>query len=166
MKRYINYLGVVLLSVLLSSCFDDREILFTGSQIEFEDAVMRTPATGQLFPVITLTRTSGTPAYQVNLIASQLAQPEAVNFSTDAVPASLLNSTTIEAVQGVHYTLSGTSFQFPANASKASFTGLTILPGFPAQTGKTALLILKLDGSDNLKPSENYRKIGIRINLN
>lgn len=154
------------LALFLSACFEDTEIKFTDTLIEFEDAVMRAPATGETFPIITLTRASGTPSYQINLIGPHLTQAEDVSFSLDAVPDRLLNATTIVAVEGVHYTLGTSPLSFPTGQSTANFTSLTIAPGFPAQAGMTALLILKLDGNDNLRPSENHRRIGIRINLN
>lgn len=166
MKKIKIYGLIFSLMMLLSSCFEDRRVYFEDMLLEFEDAVMRAPATGEVFPIITLTRTSGTPSYQINLVGAQLEQSESVAFSLDAVPARLLNANTIVAEEGVHYTLSGSSITFPSAQSTVGFTGLTILPGFPAQTGKTALLIIKLDGNERLKPAENYRRLGIRINLN
>lgn len=163
--RSLAFFSILTLG-LLSSCFEDREVLFLGAQVEFEQAVTNAKAAGQSFPLLTaLTRASGTPSYQVNLVGAQLSAAEAITVTRDEVPASLLNANTIVAEEGVHYTLNG-NLDFPASASKVNFTGLTILPGFPAQTGKTALIILKLDGNSNLKPSENYRRLGIRINLN
>jgi len=166
MKKIQVYSLIFSLALLLSSCFEDRRVFYEDSVIEFENAVMTAPATGQLFPIINLTRASGTPSYQMNLVGEQLAQSETIAFSLDAVPASLLNANTIVAQEGVHYTLSGSSVTFPSAQSTAPFTGLTILPGFPAQAGRTALLILKLDGNEKIKPSENHRRLGIRINLN
>lgn len=155
------------LSILLvaTSCFEDKEIFFTGTQIEFERAVMTAPATGQNFPIFNLTRASGTISEQVNLISKQFAADETIQVSLDEVPASLLNATTIAAVEDVHFTLQDT-FVFPAEASKVNYTGLSIIPGFPAQAGITALLIVKLDGNDKVKPAENFRRIGFRISLN
>jgi hypothetical protein len=127
---------------------------------------MRSKAAGQTFPIMpTITRTAGTPSYQVNLVAAQLGSAEDISFSLEPVPASLLNATTIEAVEGVHFTFNPVT-TFPEATSKSNFTGITILPGFPVDAGKTALLVLVLDGNDKLKPSENYRRLAIRINLN
>ena len=166
MKTIKTFLAIILLSSTLTSCFEDHKILFQDSLVEFEDAVMRSKAAGQLFPIMpTITRTAGTPSYQVNLVAAQLASAEDITFSLEAVPASLLNATTIEAVEGVHFTFNPIA-TFPEATSKSNFTGITILPGFPADPGKTALLVLKLDGNDTLAPSENYRRLAIRIDLN
>jgi hypothetical protein len=166
MKKFSTYITIVFLSAVLTSCFEDTKILFKDSLVEFEDAVLRAKAAGQLFPILpTITRTAGTPSYQVNLVAAQLNSAENISFSLEAVPASLLNATTIQAVEGVHFTFNPIT-TFPEAASKSNFTGITILPGFPADAGKTALLVLKLDGNDTLLPSENYRRLAIRINLN
>ena len=166
MRKLKIFLALFFASTALTSCFEDTKILFTDTLVEFEDAVLRAKAAGQTFPIMpTITRTAGTPAYQVNLVAPQLNVAENISFSLESVPASLLNATTIEAVEGVHFTFNPTA-SFPEAASKFNFTGITIRPGFPADAGKTALLVLKLDGNDSLKPSENYRRLAIRINLN
>ena len=166
MKKISTYFAIIFFSVALTSCFEDHKILFHDSLVELEDAVMRSKAAGQLFPIMpTINRSAGTPSYQVNLVAAQLISAEDITFSLEAVPASLLNATTIEAVEGVHFTFNPIA-TFPEAASKSNFAGITILPGFPADPGKTALLVLKLDGNDSLKPSENYRRLAIRIDLN
>lgn len=165
--KLLSYFAIAAILVVSSSCFDDREVLFTDTQIEFENAVLTAPASGQKFPIINLTRASGTPAYQVNLIGRQLTEEAEISFSLDEVPAALLNANTIEAVEGVHFTLSADGkFTFPTEASKTNFVGLTIDPAFPANTGKTALLVIKLDGNNEIKPAENFRRLGFRINLN
>lgn len=166
MRKISTFLAIIIFSAVLTSCFEDHKILFLDSLVEFEDAVMRSKAAGQTFPIMpTITRTAGTPSYQVNLVAAQLGSAEDISFSLEPVPAALLNATTIEAVEGVHFTFNPVT-TFPEATSKSNFTGITILPGFPVDAGKTALLVLVLDGNDNLKPSENYRRLAIRINLN
>jgi hypothetical protein len=166
MKKITTFLAIVFFSATLTSCFEDHKILFQDSLVEFEDAVMRSKAAGQLFPIMpVITRAAGTPSYQVNLVAAQLNSAADISFSLEPVPASLLNATTIQALEGVHFTFNPIA-TFPEAASKSNFTGITILPGFPVDAGKTALLVLKLDGNDTLLPSENYRRLAIRINLN
>lgn len=161
-----NFAWLLCLALVFSSCFEDREILFEETQIEFENAVVLARATGEIFPIINLTRTSGTPNYQVNLIGRHLSNAQAISFSVEEVPDRLLNANTIRAEQGVHFTLSGNTFSFPENASTTNFNGLSIVPGFPAQAGRTALLIIRLDGNESITPSENFRRLGFRINLN
>jgi hypothetical protein len=165
MKTFKLYTVILFTGVLLTSCFEDTKVVFEDTQVEFEDAVMRARATGQIFPIIALTRTSAAPAYQINLIGEQLALAEDVSYSLDAVPATLLNATTIAAVEGVHFTLNGNSISFPEKASVTPLSAFTIDPGFPAQAGMTAIFILKLDGNDRLAPAENFRRLGFRIAL-
>jgi hypothetical protein len=166
MKSFKIFTAIFVSALLLTSCFKDTEILFTKTQIEFESAVILARATGEIFPIVSLTRASGTPPYQVNLVGRQLALAEQINFSVEEVPDRLLNATTIRAVEGVHYNLNGGSFSFPENASKVDFTGLSIIPDFLAESGKTALLIIRLEGNDNIQPSENFRRLAFRISLN
>ncbi len=165
MKTYKIYIAIFSIALLMTSCFKDMEIVFNDTQVEFEQAVMTARATGQIFPILNVTRASGTPNYQVNLIGAHLSQGEPMSVTLDQVPADLLNANTIVAEEGVHFTLTN-NFNFPADASKVNFTGLTVINDFPAQTGKTALLILRLDGNEKIKPAENFRRLGIRINLN
>jgi hypothetical protein len=152
--------------LMLSSCFEDMKVVWDDAQVEFEDAVLRTPATGEKFPIIALNRNSGTPSYQVNLIGAQLGAAEDITFSLEEVPDRLLNSTTIRAVEGVHFTLSGGTVTLPEQASTTNFTNMTINNAFPAQAGMTALLIIRLDGNNNIAPAENYRRLAFRITLN
>jgi hypothetical protein len=166
MKKLKLYTVIFLSGLLFSSCFDDTKVVFDETQIEFEDAVMRARATGQIFPLIPLTRADGAPAYQVNLIGAQLPLAEEISYSLDEVPAVLLDANTIAAVEGVHFTLTENSVSFPENASITPVSLFTINAAFPAQAGKTAIFILKLDGNDKLVPAENYRRLGFRINLN
>jgi hypothetical protein len=164
MKAYKFYFSILLIGFLMTSCFDDHKVLFEKTQVEFETAVTSLRATGEIFPIINVNRADGTPTYQVNLIGEHLEQAEDISFSLDEVPDRLLNATTIRAIEGVHFTLNGSTLTFPAQSSVASFAGFTITA--PQQTGMTALLIIKLDGNERIEPAENFRRLGIRINLN
>jgi hypothetical protein len=167
MKAYKTILTIIMLAgLLLSSCFDDTKVIFKDSQVEFEDAVMRARATGQLFPIINLTRTSGSPGYQINLVGEQLELPEEITFSLDEVPESLLNATTIAAQEGVHFTLNENTVSFPEAASTATLQAFAVSSTFPAQAGMTAIFIVRLDGNERIRPAENYRRLGFRISLN
>jgi hypothetical protein len=166
MKLLIRY---ILLSVVLltTSCYDDpgTEIVFEGSQVEFESAVTLSKATGELFPIISLNRVSGTPSFRVNLVGKQLPQAESINHSLEEVPDRLLNTNTIKAVEGVHFVFNGNSISFPEQTSTATFSPFSIKTDYPAQPGKVALFIIRLDGNDRLKPSENFRRLAFQINL-
>jgi hypothetical protein len=169
MKSFKIYLTLLSVSFLLASCFDDKEILFEDTQVEFEDAVMRARATGQIFPIINITTRTPTVAattFQINLVGRQLTQAADIGFSLDTVPKALLNATTIEAQAGVHFNLTAAAISFPEQASTVKLQPFTIDAAFPAQAGKTAIFVIKLDGNDKIKPSENFRRIGFRLTLN
>ena len=96
----------------------------------------------------------------------QLITTQPLGFNIKDVPNSYLNATTIKTVQGIHYTLNGNVFNLMEKVSKTNFTKLTINNGFPAQAGMSALVIVRLDQSGDLTPSENYRRIMFKISLN
>lgn len=158
----IAFLLVVTISV--SSCFKEYDYTYNETKlVELEDAVRRTPASGVTYPIIAVTRTSGTQSLMVNLVGEQLKAPQDMTYSIDTAISGLLNATTIRAVEGTHFNLNGGKFTFKQDTS-FSFVKLDILNS-PAQTGKTALLLLKLDGSSDIKANENYRRVGFRIDL-
>jgi hypothetical protein len=103
-------------------------------------------------------------ANQVNLAGTHLKASEEMTVSVDTAISRLLNATTIRAVEGVHYNLNGGKFTFKADTSFSVVRFNVLNPGPSA--GRSALLVLKLDGNSNIKPSENYRRVGYRISLN
>lgn len=158
----IAFLLVVTISV--SSCFKEYDYTYDETKlVELEDAVRRTPASGVTYPIIAVTRTSGTQSLMVNLVGKQLSAPQDMTYSIDTAISGLLNANTLRAVEGTHFNLNGGKFTFKQDTS-FSFIKMDIL-NVPAQTGKTALLLLKLDGSSDIKANENYRRVGFRIDL-
>ena len=165
-NTYKSLFFLCLISLLCTGCFKDEDFNFDKIRlIEFEDAVRLTPPAGFSYGVVTVTRTTPTRDFQVNLVGKQLEVPETLRFSVDTAISRFLNATTIRAVEGVHYDLQGGNLNIEANRSFVNLT-MRFPANIPQNTGRTALLVLKLDGNDNIKPSENYRRIGIRINLN
>ena len=159
----IAFLLVVVISV--TSCYN-KELDYTFNEtklVELEDAVRRTPASGVTYPIIAVTRTSGTQSLMVNLVGEQLKSSQEMTFSIDTAISNLLSASTIRAVEGTHFNLNGGKFTFKQDTS-FSFIRVNVLD-VPAQTGRTALLLLKLDGSSDIKASENYRRVGFRIDL-
>ena len=163
-----NILIIVFCCVLclsLSSCFEDNKIVFDQVKlVELEDAVKRTPAAGAKFPIISVNRGNTTQNLQVNLIGTHLKSAEVLKFSIDTTISAFLNANTIRAVEGVHFSLNGGEFTLKSDTSFATMSFNILDPGQNA--GKSALLLLKLDGNSTLKPNENYRRVGYRINLN
>jgi hypothetical protein len=163
---YKSIIAFCLIALLGTGCFKDEDFNFDKIRlVEFEDAVRLTPPAGFSYGVITVTRTTASRNFQVNLVGKQLEAPETIRFSVDTAISRFLNATTIRAVEGVHYDLQGGNLNFEVAKSTANVT-LRLPANIPQNTGRTALLVLKLDGNDNIKPSENYRRIGVRINLN
>lgn len=156
---------VLVSGFVMAGCFKDIDTTFDEYRVvELETAVRTTPASGVSFPIVNVTRTTGAINNQVNLVGTHLKAPEEMTFSVDTAISQLLNATTVRAVEGTHYNLNGGKFTFKADTSFAFLRFNILNPG--ASTGRTALLVLKLDGNANIKPSENYRRVGYRINLN
>ncbi len=164
MKKSFLFVTIMTIGLGLAGCFKDIDRTFDEYKlVEFETAVRSTPAAGFTFPIVNITRTAGTVAAQVNLVGTHFKTGEEMSFSIDTAVSKLLNATTIRAVEGVHFNLNGGKFTFKADTS-FSFARFNVLnPG--ATAGRTAILVLKLDGSSTIKPAENYRRIGYRIDL-
>lgn len=158
----IAFLLVVVFSS--SSCFKELDYTFNETKVvELEDAVRRTPAAGVTYPIISVTRASGTQTLIANLVGEHFKTDQEMTFSIDTAISGLLTSTTIRAEAGKHFNLNGGKFIFK---SDSSFAPLKFdIVNVPAEAGKTALLLLKLDGNNDVKPSENYRRVGFRIDL-
>lgn len=163
-KKYIISFAFLGMMTLLSSCFEDMTIKYNQpAQVEFESAVRTAPAAGAIFPIIATTRTAGTLPLQVNLIGTQLKTPEEMTVTIDTAIFRFLNATTIRAVEGTHFSLNGGKFTMKTDTSFARYQ-FNIQNVTPV-AGRFALVVLKLDGSNNIKPSENYRRVGYRIAL-
>ncbi|MCU0467573.1 MAG: hypothetical protein MUF58_03155 [Arcicella sp.] len=165
MKRKNIIVGCLLtISVGLTSCFEDLAIRYDkAGVVEFEDAVRRTPAAGAIFPIIAVNRTAGLQSLQVNLVGQQLKTSEEMTVSVDTTISSFLNATTIRAVEGTHFNLNGGKFTMKTDTSFARFQ-FNVQNVAPV-AGRSALVVLKLDGGSNTKPTENYRRVGFRISL-
>jgi hypothetical protein len=155
---------LLVLSISASSCFRELDYTFNETKkVELEDAVRRTPAAGVTFPVISVTRTSGAQILMANLVGEQFKTSQEMSFSIDTAVTSLLNATTIRAEAGVHFNLNGGKFTFKQDTS---FSPIKVdIVNSPAQAGKFAVFVLKLDGNTEVLPSENYRRVGFRIDL-
>src|SRR5690606_35782478 len=67
------------------------------------------------------------------------------------------------AIEGLHYNIPNNgTFVIPAN-STTGYLSLDVLD-FPAETG-TNTVVLELIGNDQIKVSENYKRIGVPILL-
>lgn len=169
MKKIINYILSLTLVVFLTSCIDNDPTLWEGSLVEFDATVLNAPAVGKDFPLLvrvppfgfpapssgtTISRVSGNIIFRVNFVGAHRSTDETVSI------AVVEAETTAEA--GVHYTMPG-SVVIPANSSYGELT-ISILD---AGIGEAPVnLVLELVGNETIKPSENYKRLGIRIAQN
>ena len=169
MKKIVLFISIFSAVLSFTSCIKNDPKIYTGSVAEFDATVLNTPATGKKFPLLTrvpgygrpvftstpadpsITRTSGTIKFRVNLVGAQYATDQTLNYQVVAGEST--------AVAGTHYT-TGTSFVIPANSSFGEITVVIVNPGV-AGTAKT--LVLELLGNDKIKPSENYKFLGMSI---
>jgi hypothetical protein len=163
MKQFIiAFLSLGCISLL--SCAKEIDYTFNEYKVvELESAVRLTPAAGLTYPIVTVLRTVGTHSLQVNLVGEKLSASQDMTFSLDTAVTSQLTANNSRAVEGTHFNLNGGKFVMSKDSSFATIN-LGILP-IAAQTGKTAYFVLKLDGNGEIKASENYRRVGIRIDL-
>jgi hypothetical protein len=160
-----------LITLLLSSCIEQDELLFEDSVVEFDAStweaksvvggvaknyllLTRVPKYG--WPTTTadplIARTSGTVKLRVNLVGAQRSTAEEVTFKV--VP----EETT--AIEGVHYTTTG-KVTIPANSSFGELEVKILNPGTSSATPVN--LVLQLDGNASLPASANYSRLGIQI---
>jgi hypothetical protein len=169
--KYLKYYTIILALLItgLTSCIKDEPIVIKGSFVEFDAATYNANASGQTYPIINrvvrygealnnadplLTRTSGLVKFRINLVGPQRATPTTVTYQ--------VVGTGTTAVAGTHYTTSGSTI-IPANSSFGEVE-VTILN--PGATSGSRDLILELVGAPDLPPSENEKRLGLRIAQN
>jgi hypothetical protein len=145
---------------LFTSCFSEKDNVFDeiNSFVEFNDAVIRTPAAGRTYPLIAVNKGTGIQTARVNLVGKQRDNSETIKVSVETA------STT--AIEGVHYRLVNNGNV--SISEKNSFGNFQIeILNVPAEAGKTVDVVLLIEGNgSNILPNENYKRIGYRINLN
>ncbi|MDR6560807.1 MULTISPECIES: DUF4843 domain-containing protein [unclassified Arcicella] len=158
MKKIINISLLLLVMTSLFSCFDENKQLFDKvTLVEFQDAVVNSPALGKTFPILASTNAVQTKTLRINLVGAQRDKDEVIKFSVDPAESN--------AVAGTHYDLAGaTTITIPA---KSSFGELKVnILKAPAQAGQTATVVFVLEGNgSDIGPNNNYKKVGYRITL-
>lgn len=165
--KFIKIASLCAIVLFAFSCVKGLDYTYDETKVvELEDAVRRTPSAGVKYPLIAVTRTAGVQSLQVNLVGKQLLTDQEMTFSVDtAIAFQLTNSANIRAVEGTHFKLNnGGKFIMSKDSSFARMNVEILNPG--ANTGKFAVVMLRLDGSAEIKPSENYRRVAFRIALN
>ncbi|NJN33636.1 MAG: DUF4843 domain-containing protein [Saprospiraceae bacterium] len=150
---------IIFSSIVITSCFKEKDQIYDteGTLVEFHTSTFTTPAAGRSYPLVAVARGAGLRTQRVNLVGPQRANPETIRFVVDTLTT---------ATAGVHFKLGNDgSFVIPANTS---FENCSVeFLAAPRDSGKSVDLILRLEGNgSDIKPSENYRRIGYRISLN
>ena len=169
-RRSINLILLATIVVSLGSCIKNEPILFQGSFAEFDATVLNTPAAGATYPLLvrvpafgfavatanpSITRASGAIGFRINLASAQFATDQVLNVSV------VTDKTT--AIASTHYTIPAT-VTIPAKSSYGTLTVTVVNTGVSSLTPVD--LVLQIDGNDQVKPSENYKRLGIRIAQN
>ena len=166
MKR-IFFIMTMVAAFILNGCVKNENVIWEGSQIEFDAAIWNSNGAGLTYPILArvpaqgratptsqpaLTRNSGTVELRVNLVGAQRSTP--TNFTYQVVGAE---ST---AVAGIHYAAPSGTGTIPANSSFGIITINILNPG--ASTG-SKVLVIELTDSPDAKVSVNYSKVGLSI---
>jgi hypothetical protein len=177
MKKNILFL-LLGISLLCSSCIKQINKNFTGETIvEFDATVLNSATSPYTYYVVTripsdgipiptsnaaITRTTTTPIQlRVNLVGPQRSSDEVISYKvmTDVTPTA----PNMLATAGTHFT-TGNTFTIPANSSFGYVTVNIINTGTSSTNPRE--VHLELLGNDNIKPSENYKRVAIRIAQN
>lgn len=158
MKRIINISLLLLVMTSLFSCFDENKPVFDKvTLVEFQDAVVGSPALGKTFPLLASTNAVQTKTLRINLVGAQRETESVIKFSVDPTETT--------AIAGTHYDLAGaTTITIPA---KSSFGELKVnILKAPAQANQTATVVFVLEGNGtDISPNANYKRVGYRITL-
>jgi hypothetical protein len=150
MKKLFSLFTLALVLVF-SSCIEQNYPVWEDHVVEFQDAVVRAPLAGQVYPRITVANTVGTVNLQVNLVGAHRPSDEIITYSVVA------EGTT--ATAGRDYVASGT-LTIPAGSSFGTLTVNVVNTG---KIGGSVDLLLQLVGNDEIGNSANYNKVQIRI---
>ena len=169
MKRLQSFIIAILAITLFDSCIKNELTVFTTPVVEFDAASWNANGAGLTYPILTrvpgygrvasaadpaLTRLSpGVKKFRINLLGQQLAT------DTDVFVVLGANTT---AVAGRHFNITTGTVKIPAKSSFTEFSVEILNPGTSSATPVDLNLTLS-GGSNNVKISENYKTIGLRI---
>lgn len=186
MKKLINIFILALVVLSTTSCFRDTKVIFPNTIVEFDDAVIRSsiPLVDDKvfpiypsFPAIASLRAAGTLSARVNLVGAQRSSDQTVKVVFDAAATeaavksiratSPATATITAAVEGTHFRINNSgNVTIPANNSFGT-ASLDIINVTAATTPATSVVfVVRLEGTDNIKPSENFKRIAFRVSLN
>ncbi len=170
MKKFgIYFLIISFLSLLISSCIKNEEVLFSDSLVEMDAATWNANSVGVTYPILTrqpaagrassstfasdsiITRRSGTIRLRVNLVGAHKTTDTEVTYTVD--PSST-------AIAGTHFTALPGKVTIPA---KSSFGFIEVQILNPGPTTGTRDLIITLTGGAGVSVNTNYSTVGLRI---
>ena len=176
MKKILS-IAVLSTALLFSSCIKEEVKHYVGSTvIEFDATVLNTATIPFTYFVATrippagltsttansptvIARTLTTPVkLRVNLVGTQFDTEQVINYRiiTTAAPVS----PNLLAESGTHFTTTGT-FTIPAKSSFGEVTINIVNPGVSSTSPRE--VHIELTGNTKVLPSENYKRIAIRI---
>lgn len=172
---------MLLMVFVLTSCVKNEEILMKENLIEFDAATYNSNALGKVYPIVRqvppygfailtssplISRTSSTLEFRVNVMGPQ--SPNVREIIYKVVPGetftqtiSGVSRTAVAAVRGTDYTTSG-RVTIPANSSFGIISVTITNPGVALPND--LLIVLELEGNEELKPSNADKQLGIWIN--
>jgi hypothetical protein len=178
--KNITFLFMLAVSASLTSCIKQIDKNFRGATVVEFDATVLNPVTAPFtYPVILRVPPFGLPVttansptiinraitvpvrLRVNLVGPHRDNDEVINYRVlDDVTPSTNN---LLGVAGTHFN-TGTSFTIPAKSSFGEVVITVLNPGSASATPRE--VHLELLGNTNIKPSENYKRVAIRITQN
>ncbi|WP_342647975.1 hypothetical protein [Mucilaginibacter sp. CSA2-8R] len=173
MKKIRLYI-IGIIAVAISSCMKDDRVTFTDTVFEW-DAGINARAAGVDYPILTrvpaynkvvtnadplITRTSGTIKFRINLVGPQRSTPTTVTYQALQLTPNTATPLIQPAVAGTHYTITG-SCVVPANSSFGEAEVAILNPGVSSTISRD--IVLEILSTSDVKPSENYKRLGIRI---
>ncbi|NGF58165.1 hypothetical protein G5B00_16745 [Parapedobacter sp. SGR-10] len=156
MRYLLNKTVVALVFVLLlGSCQEDFDLRYQleDNYIEFEDAVTTTFIVGKDYPIISRVIKPGEDeiTLQVNMSGLQSNEDQHLTWKIVAEESTAAENVDFAVIGGTK------SFVLPALQSK----GYIRLAPTSSGAGNT-LLVLELVGTDKIKVSNNYKRVGVR----
>ncbi len=157
MKKLTYIIPALLLLLGMVACNNNLDKVFEQTLVEFNDAILRTNATGRTFPITALANTPAVPittTAQLNLVGPQRGADVTVRVLVD--PAyTTANAASYSLVNGGNVTI-------PANSSFGSLTLVTAKAS--STTAPLANVVLIIDSTAaEFKPSFNYRRLGFSV---
>ncbi len=169
MKRIYSIILGLLTIALLDGCVKNELPVFTDAVVEFDAAAWNANGAGLTYPILTrvagygrtantsdpiLSRiNTGVKKFRINLVGQQL--------STDTDVFVILGTgTTAQAEK--HFRVKTSPVKIPAKSSFGEIEIEILNPGTASSTPVDLNLTIS-GGTNNIKVSENYKTIGLRI---